>query len=84
MFDKKSLCEKITAIYPDIGQCGMDVDVKFDEQKNAWVVHLKKDDQELDTYLEPQDADKCMQGKECVHLGLQVEQLKKNIELRKE
>ena len=79
MYDKKTLCEKIISIYPDIGQCGMDVDVKFSEEKNAWVVHLQKDDNELETYLEPQDAEKCMDGKECIHLGLQVEQLKKNV-----
>ena len=79
MHDKAKLCEKIRSIYPDIGSCGIDVDVDFSKEKEAWVVNLKKGEHELETYLEPQDADKCMEGKECVHLGLQVEQLKKNI-----
>ena len=79
MHDKAKLCEKIRSIYPDIGSCGIDVDVDFSEEKEAWVVNLKKGNHELETYLEPQDADRCMEGKECVHLGLQVEQLKKNI-----
>ena len=80
MLDKETICKKITEIYPDIGTCGIDVDVRFNEEKGAWIVHLKKDEHELETHLEPEDARKCMEGKECVHLGLQVEQLKKNIE----
>ena len=79
MQNKEALCEKIRAIYPDIGSCGIDVDVDFNEDKNARVVHLQKGEHELKTYLEPQDADRCMEGKECMHLGLQVEQLKENI-----
>jgi len=79
MQDRAKLCEKIRSIYPDIGSCGIDVDVEFNEEKKAWVVNLKKGEHELETYLEPQDADRCMEGRECVHLGLQVEQLKKNI-----
>ena len=79
MHDKAKLCEKIRSIYPDIGSCGIDVAVDFNDEKEAWVVNLKKGEHELETYLEPQDADRCMEGKECVHLGLQVEQLKKNI-----
>jgi len=30
--------------------------------------------------LEPEDADGCMEGKQCVSLGLQIAQLKANIE----
>ena len=35
MHDKKELCEKIKSIYPDIGECGIDVDVAYDETKKA-------------------------------------------------
>ena len=80
MHDKKELCEKIRAIYPDIGECGIDVDVEYDEGKKAWVVDLKKDNHELKTHLEVQEADECMDGKQCVSLGLQIAQLKANLE----
>ena len=43
-------------------------------------VDLKKDEHELKTYLELQEADECMEGKQCVSLGLQVGQLRTNIE----
>jgi hypothetical protein len=80
MYDKEELCEKVRSIYPDIGQCGIDVHVEYDEAKKAWVVHLKKDNHKLKTYLEPPDADDCMDGKQCVSLGLQIALLKANIE----
>jgi hypothetical protein len=49
MHDKSELCEKIRAIYPDIGECGIDVDVDYSEEKKAWVVDLKHGEQHLST-----------------------------------
>jgi hypothetical protein len=80
--DKNELCEKIRAIYPQVGECGIDVDVDYDESKGAWIVDLKKDHHQLATHLEPADAQACMEGKECVSLGLQIGQLLDNIEER--
>lgn len=80
MYDKLELCQKITSIYPDIGQCGIDLNVDYDEGKNTWVVHLKKDTHSLNHFLEVMDADKCMEGKQCVSLGLEIAQLRNNIE----
>lgn len=78
--DNQELCSKIQEIYPQIGECGIDVDVAYNEDKGAWIVHLKREDQELTTHLEPPDAQACMEGKECVSLGLQIGQLVDNIE----
>ena len=80
MFNREDLCRKITEIYPDIGECGIDIDVSYDDEKKAWVVDLKKDSIELKHYLDPPEADECMDGQQCVSLGLEIAQLKKNIE----
>lgn len=80
MHDKKRLCEKIKGIYPDIGECGIDVNVEYDQKKKAWIVDLKKDNHELKTHLEVEEADQCMEGKQCISLGLQIAQLRTNIE----
>jgi len=80
MIDKEKLCEKIRSIYPDIGECGIDVDVEWDGAQNSWVVHLKKDRHELKTYLENEDAALCMDDKQCVSLGIEIAQLRGNIE----
>jgi hypothetical protein len=84
MIDKAQLCDKIIELYPDIGECGIDVDVEFDDKKKAWIVDLKKDSFELKTHLEDGDADKCMLGQQCVSLGIEIAQLRANIERLKE
>ena len=80
MLDKNALCKQIQEIYPDIGECGIDVDVSYDEQMDRWTVHLKKDQKTLKTYLEPGDAELCMQGKQCVSLGIEINQLKDSVQ----
>jgi len=80
MHNKKELCKKIREIYPEIGECGINIDADWDEDKNAWIVDLKSKGHELTTYIEPEDANGCMDGKQCVSLGLQIAQLKANIE----
>ncbi|MBW1698082.1 MAG: hypothetical protein JRH18_07585 [Deltaproteobacteria bacterium] len=80
MYNNEILCEKIRHVFPDIGECGIDLTVDYDEQKGAYVVDLRKDHHRLKTYLEPEDADICMQGKQCVGLGIQISQLRANIE----
>jgi len=79
MIKDKLLCEKIQTLYPEIGECGIDVKVDYDQDKNAWVVDLKKGENQLKTHLEIPDAESCMEGKQCVSLGVQISQLVSNI-----
>lgn len=80
MIDKDELCRKIKDIYPDIGECGIDVKVAFDRENQRWTVDLKKDSHQLKTFLEEGDAEFCLQGKQCVSLGIEIAQLRGNIE----
>ena len=80
MYNAKELCEKITELYPEIGTCGIDIDVERNTQEDTWVVNLKKVSHDLDHFLEKIDADRCMDGKQCVSLGLEIAQLMKNTE----
>ena len=80
MLDKNELCEKIRSLYPDIGECGIDVRVDYDDEQKVWVVNLKKEKQELKTYLEDGDAEKCIEGIQCVSLGIEIAQLRANID----
>jgi hypothetical protein len=78
--ENHELCEKIRAIYPEIGECGIDLDVAYDSDNERWTVFLKKDKKALKTFLEPDDARLCMQGKQCVSLGIEINQLKDSID----
>ncbi len=77
--DQNELCQKIRQIYPDIGECGINLDVTYDNANSRWKVLLKKDGQSLETFLEPGDAELCMEGRQCVSLGLEISQLRDNI-----
>ncbi|OGR05055.1 MAG: hypothetical protein A2520_09440 [Deltaproteobacteria bacterium RIFOXYD12_FULL_53_23] len=77
---KEELCEKIKAVFPEIGACGINLMVDYDGNNKAWVVDLKKDEHELKTFLEESEAQECMDGKQCVSLGIQIGQLRQNID----
>jgi alanyl-tRNA synthetase len=77
--DSNELCQKIKTIYPEIGECNMGVKVGFDTEKDAYVVDLEQGEHKLKTYLDHEDADACMDGKQCVHLGVDIAQLKDRI-----
>jgi hypothetical protein len=76
MYDKNELFEKIRTLYPESGECSIDLDVGYDEEQNSWVVYLKKGNREVKHYLPDADADYCMEGKQCVSLGLEIAQFK--------
>lgn len=80
MYSDQELCHKINEMYPEIGECGININVQHDDQKKVWIVDLKKGDHELQHHLEYPDADNCMEGKQCVSLGLEIAQLKKHID----
>lgn len=80
MIDKDELCHKIRDIYPEIGECGIDIDVEFDETNKQWVVDLKKGSHRMKTFLEEGDAEYCLKGRQCVSLGLEISQLRDTIE----
>lgn len=80
MFTAQQLCEKITTIYPDVGICGIDLKVDYNTTEKTWMVHLKKGSHALDHFLEMRDADSCMEGRKCIALGLEIAQLRKNIQ----
>jgi hypothetical protein len=72
---KQELCEKIIELYPDIGLCGIDVVVDFDRAYKKWVVNLKEGGRKRKTYLDDEDVQLCMRGKQCVSLGMEIAQL---------
>jgi hypothetical protein len=76
MIDNEALCETIRKIYPDVGECGIDVKVEYDDKEKSLVVYLKKGNKEIQHYLPEEDASACMEGKQCVALGIEISQFK--------
>lgn len=76
-----ALKDKIEDMYPEIRQHNISVSLDYSEEKTAYVVKFKKDVHELETYLDKSDADECMYGVKCVHLGVKIGEFIKNFEI---
>jgi hypothetical protein len=72
--DSNELKEKILGFYPELEKYSVEMDVEFDEDRKVWAVTVKKGPNQLTTYVEPEDAKKCLEGVECVYLGHQIGQ----------
>ncbi|MCF8068066.1 MAG: hypothetical protein K9L30_05730 [Desulfobacterales bacterium] len=79
MIRNGDICNKIRSLFPNIGECGTDMNIKFDIDLNSWVVDLKKDQHHLKTYIDANDVDSCLIGGKCIGLGIEVAQLQDNI-----
>ena len=75
-----ALKAKVKEMFPDIDKYQMDCSLTFDEGKKAYIIKLTKGAHVLTTHLDRPDADACLAGKECVHLGVQMAQFVKNFE----
>lgn len=82
MHNKNDICEKIRSLYKDFGQGESDVEVAFDDAEQVWTVDLTKGSHHLKTFLVTNDVDACMAGKQCIGLGIQIGELRSNIDRR--
>ena len=71
-YSNVALKDKIVEMYPEIGQHDISVGLDLNEEKDSYMIKFKKDSHELLTYLEKEDANECMDGHKCVHLGLKI------------
>ena len=71
---------KLREMHPEIGQHDLGLAAEFSHEKDAWIVTLRKGEHELATHLERKDANECLEGVECVYLGVQIAQFVKNFE----
>ena len=59
-----------------LGECGIDLEVDYDETQKSLVVYLRKGNKEVKHFLPSEDADACLEEKKCVALGLEIAQLR--------
>lgn len=79
MFFGNEICNKIRSINPDIGECGIHLNVDFDDRNDAWSVKLRQGNRSLTTFVETEDASECINKDFCLGLEFQIVQLKDNI-----
>ena len=76
MYDKAALCNKIHEIYPDMGDCGQDLKVTWDDAMKVWEINFERDGNHIKHYLEDEDAAPCVEGKQCIGLGIEFGQFR--------
>jgi hypothetical protein len=75
-----ALKDRIVEMYPEIEKHGITVSIDFNRELKTYDVKLTKESHELITHLEKKDADECMDGIKCIHLGVQIGEFIKNFE----
>jgi hypothetical protein len=74
MVNKSALCNKISAIYPELGSCDQALAVNWDETNHAWAVDFELKGEKIRHYLEDSDASACMLNGQCVGMGIEFGQ----------
>ena len=74
MYGKSEICKKIHGIYPEMGECDMDLNVAWDDENSAWAVDFEKNGQPIRHFLEDEDASNCVEDDFCVGLGIEFGQ----------
>ncbi len=76
MHDRTEICRKIIEILPALGNCGVDLNVSFDDRLQVWRVSYDKEGRHAVAFLEEEDVERCLSGRECLSLGIMAHQLR--------
>ncbi|RJQ42353.1 MAG: hypothetical protein C4534_10610 [Gaiellales bacterium] len=75
-----ALEDKLMEMYPEISASGIHLSLSFDEERDAWVINFEKSGHTRYAFLDRKDADACMDGTQCIYLGVLVEQYIRDLE----
>lgn len=75
-----ALEDKLMEMYPEISASGVHLRLAFDEDRDAWVITFEKEGHTRHAFLDKGDADACMDGQQCIYLGVLVEQYLKDLD----
>jgi hypothetical protein len=76
MYDGTDICRKIIEILPELGNCEVDLNVSFDDKLQVWRVSHDEAGRHALIFLEVEDVERCLSGRECLSLGLMARQLR--------
>ena len=79
-YSNDQLKAKLLELYPEINSYGLEVDLDFDKNKNAYVVTFSKGEHNRHAFLDKGDADSCIEGNACIYLGVLIAQYIKDLE----
>ena len=76
MLTNKQVCDQLSSLYPDFGQCGENLDVNWDGDNQAWAVEFEYNGSKIRHYFENEDAAACIIEDRCVGMGIEFGQFR--------
>jgi hypothetical protein len=71
-YSLEDLEQRLREHHSDIEKHGITLNVSFDRERVGYVVELTKAGKQSEIFISKKDADECMQGIECYHLGIEL------------
>ena len=71
-YSLKELDQRLREHHSDIDKLGIKLNVREDRERAGYVVKLAKDGKQAEIFISQKDADECLQGIECYHLGIEL------------
>lgn len=74
MYTNEQVSSKIKDVFPRMGDVEKHLDVHFINELKVWEIDFDKDGHHVKTFLDPDDAERCLDKNECIGLGFQIGQ----------
>ncbi|MEJ2671546.1 MAG: hypothetical protein P8168_04940 [Deltaproteobacteria bacterium] len=71
-YSLSDLKQRLLEHHSDIVKHGVQLNVSPDPNGEGYVVELAKGDKKSEIFISQKDADECLQGIECYHLGIEL------------
>ena len=71
-YSLEELQQRLLEHHSDIVKHGIKLSVSFDRDRLGYPVELAKGGKQAEIFISKKDADECMQGIECYHMGIEL------------
>jgi hypothetical protein len=71
-YSLKELEQRLLEHHSDIVKQGVKLKVSLGPEREGYAVKLAKDDRQAEIFISKKDADECMEGIECYHMGIEI------------
>ncbi len=71
-YSLQELQQRLLERHSDIVKQGVKLTVSLDRNRVGYVVELAKGGKQAEIFISKKDADECMEGIECYHMGIEI------------
>ncbi len=79
-YTQVALEDRLLEMYPELSRHKIALSLASDDERDAWVVRFRKGGHSRYAFLDKKDADGCMDGQQCLYLGVLIDQYVRDLE----